>query len=181
MKKAYILILIITITSIGFWSFSQATSNEINLCVKKGGSVYVITQENRKPECIKNDTLLTWNAKGEKGDQGDKGDSGVSGYEKVFGNTTDLHIVNEYSESNELLNQYYAGNAVSTATCPSGKKVISGGYVDDIDSPLSGKEGFSQGYIVFNERNSENTSWLVKRSIGYNSPQIQAYAICASI
>ena len=40
---------------LGIWSYSQATGNEITICAKKSGLVYVIGDGFRRADCKKND------------------------------------------------------------------------------------------------------------------------------
>ncbi|MEK7062825.1 MAG: hypothetical protein AAB861_03030 [Patescibacteria group bacterium] len=68
--------LVIAIVFIGTWHYIKAEVGEITACVKKDGSLYVVTQGNA---CKGQDTLLSWNIVGPQGPKGDKGDIGEQG------------------------------------------------------------------------------------------------------
>jgi hypothetical protein len=76
---------------LGTWTYTQAVTNGISVCVLKNGTVHVIGPDFKRDDCKTNETLLTWNAQGPKGDQGiqgpvgPKGDTGSSGTNGVNG------------------------------------------------------------------------------------------------
>jgi hypothetical protein len=88
-------------------------------------------------------------ATGPQGEKGDQGEIGVSGWERITGNNST------------------AGNSI--AQCPSGKKVIGGGYTTTGNNNVS---------PINNWPSSDNT-WTVNATVTGNS-SIQAYAICAT-
>lgn len=55
------------------------TGNEITVCVKRTGLVYMIGEGFRRSDCTRSEKLVTWNSQGPKGDKGDKGDPGEEG------------------------------------------------------------------------------------------------------
>lgn len=67
---------------IGLWSYSQATGNEITACVKKDGSLHIVTTGSA---CTKGENLLSWNIVGPKGDKGDTGSVGPQGLQGIQG------------------------------------------------------------------------------------------------
>jgi len=99
-KSQVILIITIVILAFGFWSYSQAVGNEIEVCVKKGGAVFMIGEGFKRADCLKNEKLVTWNIvgpqgpqgpigltgpKGDKGDVGSQGPIGLTGQQGVQG------------------------------------------------------------------------------------------------
>lgn len=104
---------------------------------------------------------------GEIGPKGDKGDSGASG--------TGL-LGYEIVTSEVSLDDNLAKDLI--ATCPSGKKVISGGF-NTLNVSDSGEVSIKASYP-----NSES-SWRVQGSVDASSTSttysLQAYAICASL
>ncbi|OGI60912.1 hypothetical protein A2641_00795 [Candidatus Nomurabacteria bacterium RIFCSPHIGHO2_01_FULL_37_25] len=87
---------------LGIWSYSQATGNEITICAKKSGLVYVIGDGFRRADCKKNDQLLTWNVVGIKGDKGDKGDTGDVGPRGPIGETGPQGLKGDKGDSGNL-------------------------------------------------------------------------------
>lgn len=55
---------------VGLWSYSRATGDEITVCVKRNGMVYVIGEGFKNAKCQKNETLLSWNIQGPPGPSG---------------------------------------------------------------------------------------------------------------
>ncbi|MBI5457317.1 collagen-like protein [Candidatus Kaiserbacteria bacterium] len=91
-----ILILAITIISLGFWSFSLAAGTSISACVNGAGLVYVIGDGFLFKKCHGKDKPLSWNVSGPQGPQGiqgptgpkgDKGDAGSQGIQGDKGDT----------------------------------------------------------------------------------------------
>jgi hypothetical protein len=79
-KKSLMLVLVgFTVFFAGAWSYTRAEGEQISVCVKKSGLVYVIGDEFRRQDCKKNDSLLSWNITGTQGPKGDKGDKGDQG------------------------------------------------------------------------------------------------------
>ena len=78
-KLAYILVAVLFVT-IGFWSYSQASSNPITICVAANGTVHVVGVNGfTSNDCTTNDSLLTWNIQGPQGDTGPQGLQGNTG------------------------------------------------------------------------------------------------------
>lgn len=73
------------IVSGGTFAYTKAEGNQITVCVKKSGLVYVIGEEFKRSECKKNDSLLSWNMTGIQGPKGDKGDMGPEGPQGIKG------------------------------------------------------------------------------------------------
>ncbi len=70
---------------LGFWTYTQAITNNISVCVRKGGTVHVVGSDFKREDCKKNETLLTWSTQGEKGDKGDQGPRGDKGEQGIPG------------------------------------------------------------------------------------------------
>lgn len=75
------------VISAGTLAYTKAEGNQITVCVKKSGFVYVIGQEFKRDECNKNDSLLSWNTTGIQGPKGDTGETGPVGPQGVKGDT----------------------------------------------------------------------------------------------
>ncbi len=60
-------------------AYSKAEGNQIQVCVKKSGLIYVIGDEYKRSDCKKNDSFLSWNTAGIQGPKGEKGDKGKDG------------------------------------------------------------------------------------------------------
>jgi len=78
-KHIFGLILALAVVFAGAWAYTKAAGEQISVCVKKSGLVYVIGSDFRRQDCRKNDSLLTWNITGPQGPKGDKGDRGEPG------------------------------------------------------------------------------------------------------
>ena len=61
------------------WTYTQATGDEITVCVNKSGVVHMVGEGFKRADCKNNETLITWNIQGPKGEKGDKGDQGEQG------------------------------------------------------------------------------------------------------
>ncbi len=87
MKNKWIvsIIVMVFVAVFGVWTFIKAGGQQISVCVKNSGLVYVIGESFKRQDCKKNDSLLSWNIvgpqglKGNKGDIGPKGDTGEQG------------------------------------------------------------------------------------------------------
>lgn len=83
--KVSSLVLFGLVISAGTLAYTKAEGNQITVCVKKSGFVYVIGEEFKRDECKKNDSLLSWNTTGIQGQKGDKGDIGATGPQGLQG------------------------------------------------------------------------------------------------
>ena len=63
----------------GVWGYTNALGEQITLCVKKSGFVYVIGQDFKQEECETDDFLLSWGAPGPQGPEGEIGLQGPMG------------------------------------------------------------------------------------------------------
>lgn len=61
------------------WAYTQATGDEITVCVNKSGVIHMVGEGFKRADCKNNETLITWNIQGPKGEKGDKGDQGEQG------------------------------------------------------------------------------------------------------
>src|SRR3989338_10403167 len=61
------------------WTYTQATGNEITVCVNKSGVMHMVGEGFKRADCKHNETLVTWNIQGPKGEKGDKGNQGEQG------------------------------------------------------------------------------------------------------
>ncbi len=73
------------VVSLGVWAYAEAAGNELSVCVKRSGAMFVVGGGFRQSDCNGNDQLLTLNIQGPKGDKGDKGDTGTQGIQGVQG------------------------------------------------------------------------------------------------
>lgn len=184
-------------------SVSPVEVQQLTVCVKYNGLMYVIGQGFTKADCRQNDQLISFSYgstgatgitgatgpigatgisgldgptgptgsqgptgatgfQGTTGPQGPTGVSGVSNYERVVGTM---------SPDDELLK-------TAVADCPSGKKVIGGGFLTDNRSDSGEIAVASNGPI-------DDDTWQViagvDSSSGEASFSIQAVAICANV
>jgi hypothetical protein len=103
---------------------------------------------------------------GPQGPPGPQGASGISGLQYVTG--APLHLAKQTT-------------GTTTATCPSGLKVIAGGYITTVPNASAADPGQMQ---VFSSANSGTTAWLVSATnnaagSGNHKLILTAYAICA--
>lgn len=89
MKKQFwfSLIIVSVLSVVGLWSYSQAVGNEIEVCVKKGGVVFMIGEGFKRADCLRNEKLITWNITGPQGPRGDTGTQGPVGPKGDKGDT----------------------------------------------------------------------------------------------
>ena len=71
-------ILTASILLAGTWAYAGLETKTINACVSKVGTVRIIPGGS-PIQCLKHETLLTWNTSGPKGDQGEPGPQGPAG------------------------------------------------------------------------------------------------------
>lgn len=69
----------VSIMSLSAWTFTQAEGDQITVCVKKDGLMYVVGGEFKKKDCKHESNLLTWNKAGLQGPKGDVGATGPQG------------------------------------------------------------------------------------------------------
>ncbi|TSC79800.1 MAG: hypothetical protein G01um101429_327 [Parcubacteria group bacterium Gr01-1014_29] len=87
-RSGFIALVTLAATFVAGWIIVSASNAEqITACVTKNGSLQIVGDGYNRNACRKNETLLSWNIKGEKGDKGDTGLSGVDGK-----NATELHL-----------------------------------------------------------------------------------------
>ena len=79
------LVFVVVALFLGTWAYTQAEGQQITMCVKKSGFVYVVGQDFRREDCKKTDSLLSWNTAGQQGPKGDKGDAGLQGIQGEIG------------------------------------------------------------------------------------------------
>jgi hypothetical protein len=124
-------------------------------CLSKGSRVLSVPKSGK---CANGEKKLSWNQKGPRGFTGKDGASGMSAYEIKAGDP------GESSGASLVAN--------STATCPTGKKVVGGGSSTDattrIDTNFSKPFGENQ-WIVQTTRDSAGAYTLT------------AYAICVKV
>lgn len=82
-----VIFIFVLMATVGVWSYVRANGNEISVCVKKNGLVYVIGEGFKRQDCKNNDTLLTFNVQGLPGPQGEVGLQGPQGEPGPIGPT----------------------------------------------------------------------------------------------
>jgi hypothetical protein len=171
-KRGWIVLAVVAAIST-FAAVAQAAipdgNGTIRACYKtNSGDLRVVDSEN----CKNNETALTWNQTGVAGPAGPSGatgptgatgpagpagPAGISGYEVVPYTENDVLPVNGY--------------ATRQADCPTGKTVISGGYVvsSELDTaPMS-------------RPTDDHTGWVVTFHSNGGSGAVSVYAICAFV
>lgn len=118
-KKFAVLVLGLAVVFAGTWTFIKAEGEQISVCVKKSGLVYVIGEDFRRADCKNNDSPLTWNITGPQGPKGDKGDTGeqgpigLTGPQGIQGEKGDIGLIGQQGEPG-LPAQHGAGNIAFT-------------------------------------------------------------------
>jgi hypothetical protein len=133
-------------------------SGAIHACYRSNGNLRLVDRSS----CTSSETALTWNqtgpqgpagAPGPQGPPGIAGPPGVAGYEII--NTHETLPLN--------------GSIEVTATCPTGKRVIAGGYVAPsvLDTASS-------------SRPEGDSGWRVEFKSNGGMGEASVYAICAT-
>ena len=133
-------------------------SGAIHACYRSNGNLRLVDKSN----CTSGETALTWNqtgpqgpagAPGPQGQPGTPGPAGVAGYEII--NTHETLPLN--------------GSIEVTATCPTGKRVIAGGYVAPsvLDTASS-------------SRPEGDSGWRVEFKSNGGMGEASVYAICVT-
>lgn len=78
LSAVFVGILIFVITG-GIAHIMASDDVQIRACVKKNGTIYIISDAGSDQACKANDTLLSWNITGAQGSKGDSGDQGPIG------------------------------------------------------------------------------------------------------
>ncbi len=74
-----VLVLGVAVFSLISWTLAQAAGETITVCVKKGGTMYMVGEGFKRADCKDNDQLLSWNVTGPQGIQGLQGVPGAIG------------------------------------------------------------------------------------------------------
>lgn len=69
----------VLVVTLGTTMFIHAQGEQITICAKKSGLVYIIGDDFKRTECKKNDSLLSWDMSGVQGPKGDIGPQGIQG------------------------------------------------------------------------------------------------------
>jgi hypothetical protein len=133
-------------------------SGVIHACYRANGNLRLVD----KSGCTSAETALTWNQTGPQGPAGTPGPQGQPGAPGPA-STAGYEIINTHETL--PLN----GSIEVTATCPTGKRVIAGGYVAPsvLDTASSSRPEGDKGWYVEFKSNGGNGDASV-------------YAICAS-
>jgi hypothetical protein len=137
-------------------------SGAIHACYRSNGNLRLID----KSGCTSAETALTWNQTGPQGPAGTPGPQGAPGPQGQPG-TPGLAGVAGYEIVNTHGTLPLNGSIVVTAACPTGKRVIAGGYVAPsvLDTAsLSRPEG--------------DSGWLVEFKSSGGTGDASVYAIC---
>ena len=138
----------------------------INGCyAKKDGSLRVIDAPS--VSCKSTEAALTWNQAGQQGLRGDTGPAGLAGPagpQGPQGSTT--HPNYEWAESDYTEIPWY-GRATATATCPAGKRAVSGGFWGFLDKVLG------------NQPTDDLSGWTATATAGFGGGFVIANVQCA--
>lgn len=69
------------------FAIAEATSSTITVCVKKGGTMYMVGEGFKRADCKDNSELISWNTTGPQGPQGVPGVAGPAGQQGPIGLT----------------------------------------------------------------------------------------------
>ena len=163
-KRTLLILFVALAVSLGAWTYIKAEGQQITVCAKKSGLVYVIGEDFRRVDCKKNDTLLSWNI---TGPQGPKGDTGERGF---VGPTLHLYDANGQNlgslvTASDALGRYFI-------TFLSGENVF---LVADQNANGISLHGGGQGGLYFLERDCGGTPytnlWANPTGATYSSGQ----------
>jgi hypothetical protein len=139
-------------------------SGAIHACYRSNGNLRLVD----KSGCTSAETALTWNQTGPQGPAGTPGPQGAPGPQGQPGapgpaNTAGYEIINTHETL--PLN----GSIEVTATCPTGKRVIAGGYVAPsvLDTASS-------------SRPEGDSGWRVEFKSNGGTGDASVYAVCAA-
>jgi hypothetical protein len=136
-------------------------SGAIHACYRSNGNLRLVD----KSGCTSAETALTWNQTGPAGTPGPQGAPGPQGQPGAPGpaSTAGYEIINTHETL--PLN----GSIEVTATCPTGKRVIAGGYVAPsvLDTASSSRPEGDKG-------------WRVEFKSNGGTGDASVYAICAT-
>ena len=145
-------------------------SGVIHACYRANGNIRLVD----KSSCTSTETALTWNQTGPQGPAGAAGPAGAPGPQGATGpqgqpGTPGPAGVAGYEITNTHETLPLNGSIEVTATCPTGKRVISGGYVAPtvLDTASSSRPEGDKGWRVEFKSNGGNGDASV-------------YAICAA-
>jgi hypothetical protein len=140
-------------------------SGVIHACYRANGNLRLVD----KSSCTSAETSLTWNQTGPQGPAGAPGPQGVPGPQGQPGSPSPVGVAGyEIISTHETLP--LNGSIEVTATCPTGKRVIGGGYVAPsvLDAASSSRPEGDNG-------------WRVEFKSNGGNGDASAYAICASV
>ena len=104
------LALVLVVSVFGMWGYASAVGDQITICAKKSGLVYVIGEDFKRKDCKATDQLLSFNVSGPKGDKGDKGDAGEMGLQGLKGDKGEKGDSGTGGGSGSQLHLYDANN-----------------------------------------------------------------------
>jgi hypothetical protein len=178
---------------------SETEAAAVNGCVNKTTGAIRILLDTDPKVCSSQETLLTWNvegpqgppgpagppgAAGPKGDQGVPGPQGAQGPQGVPGpqgipGVSGFQVVTSNSAPSA------ANLQVHTATCPAGKKAISGGAFPILDTGLSGTVDLVAIHVsrpfsmpFGNPNDSWNIHAIETAPENFTTWHLQVYAVC---
>ena len=135
-------------------------SGAIHACYRSNGNLRLVDRSS----CTSSETALTWNQTGPQGPAGAPGPQGQSG-----SGTAGPAGVAGYEIINTRETLPLNGSIEVTATCPTGKRVIAGGYVAPsvLDTASS-------------SRPEGDSGWRVEFKSNGGTGEASVYAICAT-
>jgi hypothetical protein len=205
------------LVSAGILAGTSAVAFATATVIGGGGMIqgcYRISDDDRKGElrvvsdpaaCRTNELPISWNAQGPKGDKGDKGDQGLTGLQGPQGvqgaeGPAGAPGVSGYEVVYESRILDFTNDKTAMAFCPTGKKVIGGGYMSGLPvnaPPASSGSGgvhvttsawpFADGglnpYVSAPFTTSSGANGFVVSAYngGLQSYYLNAYAICANV
>ena len=168
-------VILISLLSVTLVSAHGGDVSLIHACVASSGAIRIVGPNT---VCTGKDSALDWNIQGPKGPigpigpQGEQGPQGLPGEQGQMGpqglqgpaGISGLVVVSNTVESNPLDRHYLSGSA----NCPSGKKVIGGGYTlggnyqgatITSNSPLIFVDPPQEGWGVAGENFTQSDRW----------------------
>jgi len=153
MKKQFwfSLVIVSVLSVVGLWSYGQAAGNEIEVCVKKNGAVFMIGDGFKLTDCLKNEKLISWNIIGPQGPKGDKGDQGLIGLTGPQGESNDSKI-QELEARLAILEEMHKPSPGTLIVTNSVTGLVSTAYEGDSKDAILGFKVEAQGSDIAIQR-----------------------------
>lgn len=165
-------------------AFSSSTSHQPSSPLQLTGCSNLITVRVTNGPSTKDYTIEITRANCTAGPQGLQGDVGPSGLQGPQGLQGPAGISGLEHVTGSPVSVLRGENGTSIATCPSGKRVLGGGFSTDVPTGSSARP---EAMIVFSSMSDGTSGWLAKgtnttsRNDGGARLTLTAYAVCGVV